>query len=365
MIQSDAVLDFYINANILLVIAFSAWLLIRFALHRTSLSQAFTFQLQVLNGMVWALLLSPVFVLLFGLLPTSYSLNLSDFLVSQYLNGGFEMKPSEFEGLMGMREQLTTQMLDGQTILSQLVALALASGFTLYVIRLGISAARLRSLIACSYHWRRFGNLHLRISDKTIVPFSTRSLGSRYVVIPTDMLTRPHDLKIALEHEFQHFRQNDIEWEIATELLRPFFFWNPVFYIWKNQIEHLRELACDQQVLARGHFDVKAYCDCLLRVCDASVSGNRKMVSMPRVALVQIDRSALLRRRILSLFTASKKPLPRHVGGLVILPAILLVAASAIAIQKPADWSQDRLMLSSIVNLERLEYRNRFGSPYP
>jgi len=30
----------------------------------------------------------------------------------------------------------------------------------------------------------------------------------------------------------------------------------------------------------------------------------------------------------------------------------------AFAIQKPNDWSHDRLMLSTIVNLDRLEQRN-------
>jgi hypothetical protein len=41
------------------------------------------------------------------------------------------------------------------------------------------------------------------------------------------------------------------------------------------------------------------------------------------------------------------------------------VLLSAMAIQSPGDWSQDRLMLSTIVNLERLDEINRmstFGS---
>jgi hypothetical protein len=34
------------------------------------------------------------------------------------------------------------------------------------------------------------------------------------------------------------------------------------------------------------------------------------------------------------------------------------VLITAMLIQRPSDWSQDRLMLSTIVNLERLATRN-------
>lgn len=362
---ANAALDFYINANILLVLASAMWVLIRFAFNKTTLRHAFGFQLQVLNGMVLALVLSPVFVFGVSLFPGLFSFNLSDFLISQYLNGGFQMKPSEFEGLMALRTDVTDEILTGQTWLAQILTVALVAGFLISSLGLGRSIIRLKALIQASYHWRSIGRLHLRISDETAVPFSTRGIIRRYIVIPSDMLTRPRDLRIALAHELQHFRQGDVDWEIATELLRPFFFWNPIFYLWKKQIEHLRELACDRRVLDQGRFDVKAYCDCLLRVCDASLKSNQSQMAMPRVALVQGDRSALLKRRILSLFTESRAPLPRHLCGLIIAPVVLVMAVSAIAIQKPADWSQDRLMLSAIVNLERLEHRNRFGSPYP
>ena len=31
------------------------------------------------------------------------------------------------------------------------------------------------------------------------------------------------------------------------------------------------------------------------------------------------------------------------------------VVRSALSIQKPADWSQDRIMLSTIINLDRMD----------
>ena len=39
------------------------------------------------------------------------------------------------------------------------------------------------------------------------------------------------------------------------------------------------------------------------------------------------------------------------------MPLVALLVFGTVAIQRPGDWSQDRLMLSTIVNLERLEAR--------
>jgi hypothetical protein len=51
----------------------------------------------------------------------------------------------------------------------------------------------------------------------------------------------------------------------------------------------------------------------------------------------------------------------RHPGSLALalgLPLVGLTLLAAVAIQRPGDWSQDRLMLSTIVNLERLAVMN-------
>ena len=42
----------------------------------------------------------------------------------------------------------------------------------------------------------------------------------------------------------------------------------------------------------------------------------------------------------------------------MLAPLIGLTFLAAISIQRPGDWSQDRLMLSTIINLERLEMMN-------
>ncbi|MCF6316398.1 MAG: M56 family metallopeptidase [Marinosulfonomonas sp.] len=373
MIQASSIFNTYININILLVVSFSLWLIVRFILNRSGMKYAYSTQLRLLNCVFLAILFSPLFVLGFnlagqyGALPAGFSLNLSDFVLAQYLNGSFEMQAVEFEQALRLRDTLRVNLLQPTGWLGFMVAALMIAGCLGFFLRCVIAGFQLRNIIGRSYPWRRFGTLHLRLSDTTSVPFSARSLRKRYIVIPSAMLSRSEDLKIALAHEFQHFRQRDVEWEIGLELLKSVFFWNPVIYFWKRQIEQLRELACDQQVLQRNHINVRAYCDCLLRVCrDSLANPPRDRIVLPSVALVQcqrkiigVDGVRLLQQRIESLCRSQGEMQSHRPKRWLMAVLIGLIAVSTIAIQDQSDWSQDRLMLSSIVNLERLEALNK------
>ena len=372
MIPTSTVLEAYVNFNILLAFVFCLWLFARFLLRRVGLRHAYVTQLRLLNGLFLAVALSPVFVICYGLfaktgfLSPSFSMTLPDIILAQYLQGRFQMSPLELETYIGLRNSMTGDLFNFDSQLGIVVSAFLLSGMAFFAGRLAVSIYRLRKIISNSFAWRRFGNLHLQLSDTARVPFSTRTLRRRYVVIPTHMLANSEDLRIALGHEFQHLRQSDIEWEIVLELLRPVFFWNPVYYVWKRQVEQLRELSCDQQVIARNRYDVEAYCRCLLRVCQNSLNRrNLFSVSLPQVALFKPDRSlfgrspaALLRDRLESLCEGKVERNRKSALVCMMVPLLAVVGLATIAIQKPNDWSQDRLMLSTIVNLERLELRN-------
>jgi beta-lactamase regulating signal transducer with metallopeptidase domain len=170
-----------------------------------------------------------------------------------------------------------------------------------------------------------------------------------------------------LAHELQHMRRWDVEWELVLVFLKPFFFWNPVFGRWKRELEHLRELSCDQALIRKQRVQPRAYADCLLKVCRRSVSGEGAFnIVTPRVPLVSLSRTYLGRRNIRVLKDrireiSARQPMRRH-SRIALWPVLVVscvvVALGASSIQRPSDWSQDRLMLSTIVNLERLEQRN-------
>ncbi len=375
MIPGEALLDAFINANILFLVAFGLWVLSRQLMAWMGLKHAYGTQLQLLNFAFVVIVLAPALAVGFATLQgagvaAGANLNLSDMVVAYYLNGGLEMKASDFESWVLMRDTFTLNLMTGAGWMAQLVILAFVAGFTLGVVRLVYSMVCLWRIVASSYAWRRFGRVRIRLSDRTLVPFSTRGLRNYYVVIPSHMLGQGDELRVSLAHEFQHIRQGDLEWEIVLEALKPVFFLNPAYHAWKRQVEDLRELSCDSRVLSRGRIDVRAYCDTLLSVCQTSLRRDRAFViAVPKVTLVTADRSSLrdgkisfLEHRILSLLDMRTLRHQRLLFGVMAVLLACAVSLTALAIQRPGDWSQDRLMLSTVVNLERLDEINRLST---
>ncbi|WP_299770066.1 M56 family metallopeptidase [uncultured Tateyamaria sp.] len=375
MIPGDALLDAFINANILFVVAYGLWYAARFLFYRLGLTHSYATQLRLLNSVFLAIVFSPFLILLFTTLQSNgyakaVNVNLSDMVVAYYLNGGFSMQATEFEKLVNMRDTFLSNVTNAVGWGAWTVIAAFFVGLVIGTVRLVFSMFCLFRIVSASYAWRRFGRVRLRLSDKTLVPFSTRGLWCYYVVIPSHMLGQPKELSVTLAHELQHLRQGDIEWEIVLEALKPFFFLNPAYHAWKRQVENLREFACDTEVLTRGRIDVRAYCDTLLSVCQQTLRRDRMfVVAVPKVTLVTADRSALrdgrmtfLERRITSLLDMRHLSHPRLLFLATLLPLIAAIMLTAMAIQRPGDWSQDRLMLSTVVNLERLDEINRLST---
>ncbi|MEM7319363.1 MAG: M56 family metallopeptidase [Pseudomonadota bacterium] len=375
MIPGDTILDAFIDANILLIVAFALWSVARFLLHRLGLKHAYSTELKLLNSVFLAIVFAPFLLLVFYTLQgtgiaKNVNLNLSDMVVSHYLNGGFEIEASKFEQILLMRDTFTQSVVDVAGWGAYLVIGAFIAGLLIGLVRLAYSVHCLREIVSLSYGWRTFGRVRIRLSDRTLVPFSTRGLRNYYVVLPSHMLGTRNELAVSLAHEFQHIRQGDIEWEIVLEALKPFFFLNPAFHAWKRKVEDLRELSCDSTVLNRGRIGVRDYCDTLLSVCQKTLRRDRTFViAVPKVTLVTADRSALrdgklsfLERRIVSVLDANRLRYPKFVYAGFVLPLIAAIMLTAVAIQKPGDWSHDRLMLSTVVNLERLEKINQLST---
>jgi len=375
MIPGDAILDAFIDANILILVAFTLWSLVRFGLRRAGLQHSYGTQLKLLNSVFLSIVCSPFLILLFHAaqnsgVAKSVNINLSDTVVSYFLNGSFEMKATEFERLLTLRDTFTSGVMSGSGWIAIVAIAAFSGGLILGAGRLIYSMFCLHKIVATSYELRSFGRLRLRVSDRVLVPFSTRGWRNYHVVIPSHMLERGQELRVSLAHEFQHIRQGDIEWEIVLEALKPLFFLNPAYHAWKRRVEDLRELSCDQEVLTRGRIGVRAYCDTLLSVCQQTLRRDRTFViAVPKVTLVTADRSSLregqasfLEQRINSLLDRRILRHPRLIYAAITLPLVALIMLTAIAIQSPGDWSQDRLMLSTVVNLERLDEINRLST---
>ncbi|UWQ23968.1 M56 family metallopeptidase [Leisingera aquaemixtae] len=359
---TDVLLNAYIDLNILLLAGTLLWFAARKALARSPLGRAYRPQLRLLNGMTVLLAASPVLILAFTHYVIAHPPNFSDMLVSQYLQGNVSMSAGTFEATLGLREDAVRGLTSLQPLWAQAVAAAFAAGALLCLAHVAASVFRLRQNLAGAFTWKRIGRVQLMVSDDIRVAYSTRGLLRRYVVLPSALLNDPRDLRLTIAHELQHFRQRDIECEFLLEMLRPLLFWNPAFYMWRREVRLLREFACDQALMARPGFDVRAYCECLIRACAHAARGpGLFMRRSPAVALVdrrETRRGASLQRRIIAV-TAVQPRGPNSLGwGLVSLAMAGVVLATAMLLQRPSDWSHDRIMLSTIVNLERMASRN-------
>lgn len=360
--ETDALINGYLDLNLLVLAGTLLWLSARKLLSLTRLAHAFGAQLRLMNALTLLLALSPLLMFGFTRLVMAHPPNISDLMVSQFLQGNVSMSAASFETLLGLREDTVRVLSSQQLLWTRLVAAALAMGGLVCAIHVVISVLRLRRALGRAFLWKSIGKTRILVSDETPVAYSTRGLINRYVVLPSPLLTAPQDLKLTLAHELQHFRQRDIECEFLLEMLRPALFWNPAFFLWRREVRHLREFACDQALMARPGLDLRAYCECLIRAC-AEAARERVFFTRRSPAVALVDRretrsSSTLQQRIIAVTTNAPHGEAGLGWALVSGMMITAVLATAMLIQRPGDWSHDRLMLSTIVNLERMASRS-------
>lgn len=362
MIAVKPVLDTYLELNIVLILSVVLWFAARCVLSQTSLRLSFSDQFRVLRALVLCLLLSPVLAFgvtyLFELLWPGQPMAIGDVAVAAYLRGEIALPATQFETLLNTRQRWVETILDGSSVAALGVLVALAGVAASLTLRVVWAALRIRQTVQQSFLWKRSTKVDVRLSDHIMVPFAVRGLRRRHVILPSHLLNNRQELRFAIAHEFQHVRSGDVEWELMLEFLRPLFFWNPAYHVLRYQFERLRELGCDQTIVDRRRLDTVDYANCLLDYCARTVSRERPQVL--NVALVNGNKAKrVLRQRVLALAegTSGRHPLPAMVVCFSLIFAVVLAWGSA-SLRQTDGWTHDRLMLSTVVNLERLERRN-------
>ncbi|UWQ06517.1 M56 family metallopeptidase [Aliiroseovarius crassostreae] len=366
----DAWLNTYLDLNLLIIAGTAIWFGLRWGIARTSLNVAFRPQLRLLNALTVFLALTPLLALAMTTWIVHRPPNLSDLLVAQYLQGNVNMSASTFETLLGLREDFVREVLTGQALWAQVLTALIVTGTLLVTVQVILSVLRLRHSLRRAHPYKRIGRVRLLLSDHSRVAYSTRGLFTRYVVLPTALLQDSRDLRLTVAHELQHFRQRDVECEFLLEILRPLTFWNPCFFLWRRQVRLLREYACDQALIARHRLEARAYCECLIRACAKAAREPALFArTTPSVALVdrrETRNRSSLRNRILAV-AATEQGLGQTHGPIwMVLTGCLIsaVVMTMLLMQRPGDWSHDRIMLSTIVNLERMANRqSTFATP--
>ncbi|WP_171131158.1 MULTISPECIES: M56 family metallopeptidase [unclassified Ruegeria] len=357
------VLDAFLEFNVVLGFSALIWLAVRGTLSLTPMRYGFVAQLRSLKILCIGVMLSPVLAMGVSSFVSQVwperAVALGDIAVAAYLRGEIAMPAAQFETLLNTRERWVDHVLSGGSAFVVFALSVLALLAAVLAIRVALNALAIRKAVRTSFLWRQSAKVDIRLSDRVTVPFAVRGLRRRHVVLPSHLLNSPRDLRFALAHEFQHIRALDVEWELGFELLRPLLFWNPAYLAIKHQFDRLRELACDQSVVSRKGIEATDYTACLLDYCARSV--NLKVPRILHVALVNGPKAKrVLRQRVIALTDAPVKTtqLSAIFFGLTLSLVVVLAIGSA-SVRQTQNWSHDRIMLSTVVNLERLEARNQ------
>ena len=106
----------------------------------------------------------------------------------------------------------------------------------------------------------------------------TTGIFQNTILIPAVMLNQCNieEIRMILQHEVQHNKRKDVPLKTIIELLNCINWFNPLFYMIKNELYHWTELACDEEMLFHcSQEQKKAYASVLLHFSkEESISKN-------------------------------------------------------------------------------------------
>jgi beta-lactamase regulating signal transducer with metallopeptidase domain len=218
-------------------------------------------------------------------------------------------------------------------ILTMLGGVVLLVSFCLQGWRLLRQLLQLRRIINDATPLKRIHGLQLLVSSAITAPFSTRVLGTRQVVLPSDLLVSPRNLQLAVKHELQHVRNHDLEWVIALEAIKVLCNWNPAAWLWHNEFDCLQEFACDEVLVSERHVSREGYGHCLLEVA-GTANGIALLAAsnmVPKFSFWQNNQQQLKRRILMLMIDGRCNSKMKSLCYGALIAAGLLVEAGVVA----------------------------------
>jgi len=213
-------------------------------------------------------------------------------------------------------------------VASPALSIALLGGVLFVLARLARDAAATLRIIADAQTIRRYRSARILASERIDVPFSFWLPGRYYVIVPSALVLRGEDLRLAIRHEVQHHRQQDTKLVYLQQLLKAAFFWNPAIHRLERQLRELQEFACDETVGRQRSVSTRSYCQCLLRVAEAATLERGAQIQS---SMIGGGAGKLLKRRIEALLTRPTAYLGRAIVLGIGAFALTLMATTALA----------------------------------
>ena len=202
------------------------------------------------------------------------------------------------------------------------------TGLLFLLVRIARELAATMRIIADAQVIRRHGRLQILSSERIQVPFSFWLPGRYFIVVPSALVLRCEDLRIALHHEAQHHRQQDTKWLYLYQLLKAYFFWNPAVHRLEKNLRELQEFSCDEALRGRRNISTQDYCECLLRVAETAT---RQHPALVHADMIGGSAGKVLKQRIEALLRGPSHPLRKSAVLVASAAALTLMTATALA----------------------------------
>lgn len=300
-------LRFYICANVLLVVAAATLEILRAVSPRLRRPMAYRHQLRLGQATALAALLLPLVSSFSGrstLLPLS-----AQIWSAPTLRDGALAAHTDQRGLVSFGSSAASIPLD---VASRAAAILFAAGLLFVLARLARDAAGTARIIADAHAIRHYRSARLLASERISVPFSFWMPARSFIVVPSALVLRSADLRLAIRHEAQHHRQHDTKLLYLHQLLKAAFFWNPAVHRLDRQLRELAEFSCDEALGAQPSISAPDYCRCLLRVAEAATRQRREPI---HASMIGGGAGELLKRRIEALLA----PPTAYLGRAIVL----------------------------------------------
>ncbi|OFZ54123.1 MAG: hypothetical protein A2428_08780 [Bdellovibrionales bacterium RIFOXYC1_FULL_54_43] len=224
--------------------------------------------------------------------------------------------------------------------------------------RVGRDLSCLRRIRKESFLIKRFRNVYLFCNDQIKVPFSYWTPRQAVVVVPSSLMSKHSDYRMAVAHELQHHRQFDTKWVYGMWALRALCILNPFIHFWNRWLSELQEFACDETLVDQNKVESRQYARCLIEVAETALT--QKYVPACATGLIFLVERNLLKRRVEQMMNSSNTKVTRSISWSVGIIVVALMAATAFASQ---SLVQDRRVSAADARRMAVNAQSETGFP--
>ncbi len=230
-----------------------------------------------------------------------------------------------------------------------LILALIVIGMLIFIYRYIKEITSIKKLIKTSYQLHAIKGVCVLFSADISIPCCANIWRRAYVIVPNSLLEEKNDLKVALQHEFQHLRQGDTKWLHILAIFKGLCFFNPLLAYWIRWFNELHEFACDEALILRNKVIPADYGQCLLNVAKTAWADNIANQSiLATQILTNPHSSSLLKRRITMLFCYQQRKTTPSIFWII---AIALIGLSSMATYAMNHHNLNPLSTAEIIAL--------------